>query len=848
MKVQSCGGKSLKFYKYSVTMKKEKKLKRNRRFLSIKWKTLFLVSSVLLSINASLLIVGYRHVQNFLELQLSESTQKNISALLIQSKKNLLLVASTLALTANKNVEEGLQEKILQEYMNNNWESLAFDLALESIAVYGEDEEESSSNWGNVESSKDLKMLVKNVAVFSRSRALFSCQAQCRIYAALPIFMDDGSSKVLVISKTLTDFIVQFSVNYNIGIALLRNKVPAVEPNSFRIWDYFLTGITSDADYKNQLLQLSENVSFQKFVHKGWHLNVNEKHFYFYAIPVKDDKKIATNFMVLMTDITEQKQGIINNLMVGVVIFCLGLSLTMLSLFFVLNRPMQRIVFQAELLPLLAKSGFKLVRKEIGEHHKDKNTYDELDIFEETAVSLSYQLEQMEAEIGSRTDELEAMALYDVLTGLANRRKFTDEINEVLASTKTSKEIFAIVFIDLDNFKWVNDSLGHDIGDELLILVANHLRKSVRPTDLVARLGGDEFTIILKDIGNSENIVTVLEKILEAFRSFIKLEHHSSMAVTPSMGIAIGPTNANSVTDLMRCADIAMYSAKQDGKNCYQFFDQRMHDEIQKALILEDEVSEGIKNREFRLYYQPIVDLKTGKVLMLEALVRWIHPEKGVLAPFAFIDMLEESGKIVELGPQLFEMACLALKLLEACGLEDIRIAINISAKQFKDEKLVNKLLQVINRNKVKPSSLELEITENTLMENLEEQCLLLKKFQDIGFDIAIDDFGTGYSSLSYLKELPVNVLKIDRSFIKDTPDNKQDVAITSAIAAMAHKLQLDIVAEGIETVEQQNFLQDIECKYGQGYLYQKPEPLETMINFLKDNHENPSSIFPKDS
>ena len=465
-------------------------------------------------------------------------------------------------------------------------------------------------------------------------------------------------------------------------------------------------------------------------------------------------------------------------------------------------------------------------------------THDELDILEETAISLSHQLELMEKEIGSRTNELEHMALYDVLTGLANRRLFSENLARILDESKLSGDIFAVVFIDLDNFKRINDSLGHDAGDQLLIEVANRLTDNVRPTDMVARLGGDEFTLLLPNVKNIENVQMILDKILLSFHEQVVVGIEKEIIVTPSIGIAIGPEHGIEVHELMRCADLAMYHAKQEGKNCYHFFDMDMNEKIQNSMRMEKEINNAIANNQFRLYYQPIVDLKTGKVVMLEALLRWLHPVKGLLAPFDFIDTLEESGKIVELGPQLFEMACLAIKLLDGCGLEDINIAVNISAKQFKDPKLIAKLSAVLEAMNVVPERLELEITENTLMDDLDHQCALLTELKDMGYKLAIDDFGTGYSSLSYLKKLPVDVLKIDRSFIKDIPFDKQDIAITSAIAAMAYKLGLEIVAEGIETIEQQRFLEELGCEYGQGYIFQKPKALETFITYLKENNE----------
>ena len=813
-------------------------LQDHKHFLSLKWKTLLLLFGVLVSINSLLMVVGYQHLQHFFEQQLSQSIQKNAHALMKQSRNRLLELGSATSLSANSDNAEGFNEKLLEQHINNSWYNIQLEWGLESISLYDENASQFNS-WGNYQPTHHIETLIATVATEFSPKTKILCTDKCRIFAAQPVVLKSGQTKIMLLSTTLVDFIINFSLEHDLGAALLRHQQENQARNRFMLWDFHIAGITHKPEFQTYLQALNTEIQPKSFLQKGISLSINDKVIYFHAIPIEVNNGAVDSFMILMSDVTIQSDAIYKNMLISALILCSGLIVTLLALFLVLRGPMQRIKKQSELLPLLAKSGFAVVRKEIKKRKHGSLTHDELDILEETAVSLSHQLELMEKEIGSRTNELEHMALYDVLTGLANRRLFSENLARTLDESQNTGGIFAVVFIDLDNFKRINDSLGHDAGDQLLIEVAKRLSDNVRPTDVVARLGGDEFTLILPNVRSKENVQMILDKILLSFQEIITLAGDKEIVVTPSIGIAIGPDHGDAVQELMRCADLAMYYAKQEGKNCYHFFDKQMNDEIQNSIRLEKEVHNAIVNKQFRLYYQPIVDLKTGKVVMLEALLRWLHPVKGLLAPFEFIDMLEESGKIVDLGPQLFEMACLSIKLLDGCGLSDINIAINISAKQFKDPALTEKLTEILQQTRVKPERLELEITENTLMEDLDRQCELLTSLKDLGYKLAIDDFGTGYSSLSYLKELPVDVLKIDRSFVKDIPFDKQDIAITSAIAAMAYKLGLEVVAEGIETIEQQRFLEELGCEYGQGYIFQKPLALETFITYLRANAED---------
>lgn len=799
-------------------------------YLSLQWKILILIFVIFFCINGLQGIFGYRHLEQFFEQQLGQSIEKNADALLWQARQNLLKLAAAVSLPAEKQSGSMPSYSQLSQHFDNNFETLQLDHGVEGVALYNMQTHEEK-HWGINEPSKNLHQMITGVYVYLEPETTIDCQETCQIYAATPLLMDNGDTMVLTLSTSLIDFIIQFSYDHLVDIALLRSGQD--DADAERIWDHQLIGITNKQRSLKALRTFAKHKSLDSLFKQGISYSLDNKTLYFHAMPIGYEDN---NLLILMTDITSQTNAIYNSLLITASFLGVGIITIMSALFLVLRRPLKRITKQAELLPLLAKSGFAAVRYEIQKNQRKVHIQDELDVLESTAMSLSYQLEQLEQEIGHRTSELETMALYDPLTGLANRRLFTEQVSKQLKNSRNNGQIFAVVFIDLDNFKRVNDSLGHDAGDDLLKEIARRLGENVRPTDLVARLGGDEFTLILPDVQHIDNVRMIMDKILLSFQAPITVASDKEIAVTPSIGIVIGPQQIQNVSELMRYADLAMYSAKQQGKNCYHFFDQNMNEEIQQSLRLEKEIIQAINDFQFRLYYQPIVDLDSGRIIYLEGLLRWNHPQKGLIYPGSFIDMLEESGQIMRLGPQIFEMACLAIKVLDSCKLDDITIALNISAKQLADPDFIEKLLTMVEQTRIQPNRIQLEITESTLMKNLEHQSFLLGKLQKLGFRIAIDDFGIGYSSLTYLKSLPIDILKIDRSFIKDMPFDQHDIAISSAIIAMAQKLGLDVVAEGIETTEQENTLKQLGCKYGQGFLYQKPEPLESFIGSLKTN------------
>lgn len=437
--------------------------------------------------------------------------------------------------------------------------------------------------------------------------------------------------------------------------------------------------------------------------------------------------------------------------------------------------------------------------------------------------------------------QMENLAYYDPLTGLANRRLFRSRLDKSLLQARRDGASLALLFLDLDQFKRINDSMGHDAGDQLLIETAHRISDCVRETDTVSRIGGDEFTVLLGEISSSHEVHNVADKILRTLAQPLTIKNQE-VTNTVSIGITMGPADGLDGNSLMRNADMAMYRAKEMGRNNYQFFSQEMNTEIMAYLGMEKDLRRAIDEREFVVYYQPKIDLQNGRIMGAEALLRWRAQSGELIAPDRFIPIAEDSGLIIPIGEQALLQACHAVKKLIDKSLwpRYSKIAVNLSAKQFADRELVNTVEKALQVSGLPVDNLELEITESTLMDNVEHAITTMRAFQECGISIAIDDFGTGYSSLSYLKRFPINVLKVDRSFVMDIPRDINDMEITGAVIAMAHKLNLQVVAEGVETPAQLQFLRANNCEYAQGYLFSKPLPIADFEAYISKPLELP--------
>jgi len=420
-------------------------------------------------------------------------------------------------------------------------------------------------------------------------------------------------------------------------------------------------------------------------------------------------------------------------------------------------------------------------------------------------------------------EQLEHQANYDVLTGLPNRNLLQDRLKRAVFAQRNARPI-AVVFIDLDHFKFINDSLGHTQGDKLLAIIAERLASIVREGDTVARLGGDEFVLVLNDQNKEDVIFRAMQRVLNKVSEPMTIDGQE-LYITCSAGVSLYPADAPDVETLLKNADVAMYRAKEHGRNNFQFYTPEMNDLANERLALEHSLRRALERNELLLHYQPKVNLETGRIVGAEALLRWQHPEWGLIAPERFIPIAEETGLIVQIGAWVIRTACNQARLWQDAGLPPVIMSVNLSARQFRQESFVKEVTQILHETGLKPEQLEMELTESMLMHNANAAISILGGLKSLGVRLSLDDFGTGYSSLSYLSRLPIDTLKIDRSFVQHIGDQDEcgNGILAQAIISLGHSLNLTVIAEGVETGEQLKFLKAHQCDEVQGFYFCKP-------------------------
>ena len=451
-----------------------------------------------------------------------------------------------------------------------------------------------------------------------------------------------------------------------------------------------------------------------------------------------------------------------------------------------------------------------------------------------THIKYSVDLYRSEQEVLGLNKELSFTSLHDVLTGLPNRHNLHSQLDLMVANAKRYQSKFAVLFLDLDHFKNVNDTLGHNIGDELLKAVAHKLKSIVRENDIISRIGGDEFIIVLNDVTNMHNLEQVILKILEAFRKEWVIKGHY-LHLSTSIGAAIYPDDSKEISELMKYADIAMYKAKSEGRDQFSFFTNELNLQIHEEVRIANDMHRALDENEFVLYYQPKIEISTGKIIGAEALIRWNHYEKGIVYPNDFIHVAENTGFITKLGTWVIHETARMLARLKSHGYGDIHISCNVSTRQFQNPALYDDINNAIGTYAVNPQKFAIEITESVMMEHLDVTMETLTKIKSIGVNICMDDFGTGYSSLSYLRQMPIDSLKIDKSFVDDITENgNNDQVLINTIIAMGKSLNLNVIAEGVDKSYQLDFLRSIGCGYYQGYYFAKPVNEESFISLLE--------------
>lgn len=438
--------------------------------------------------------------------------------------------------------------------------------------------------------------------------------------------------------------------------------------------------------------------------------------------------------------------------------------------------------------------------------------------------------------------KMEYMAYHDYLTGLPNRWDFEIKLKAKLDHAKNSNSFLAVLFLDLDRFKLINDSLGHAVGDKMLKAVSKRIQLILKKEDCIARQGGDEFILFLSDLSSKQEAEKIVTSIQQSIQAPFKIDTHEFF-ISSSIGISIYPTDGLAWEALIQQADIAMYTAKENGGNGFKWYSSAKQQEIHDAVKIETQLRKALQLNEFILYYQPLVNLQDGKFFGFEALIRWKNSEMGLISPTEFIPLAEEIGIINQLGEWVLREACSKVKAFSKVIHEQVKVAVNISSMQFQDDHFIDLVHHVLNETELAPSQLELEITESVSLENIDRVILKLNALKGMGISISIDDFGTGYSSISYLKYLPVDTLKIDRSFVQNMLTNSKDRALVESVISLSKSFGFNVIAEGVENTEQLMMLKSFDCGKAQGNLFSKPVPMEALYPFFEENKKQLKQI-----
>ncbi|OUR80446.1 hypothetical protein A9Q75_10445 [Colwellia psychrerythraea] len=653
------------------------------------------------------------------------------------------------------------------------------------------------------------------------------CPQSCQLLLSLPLLNKQGDMVVVSMSTSLVDMLFALKTTLDRDVAVIR--ISAEDKNDSKPPSIKVLS-ASNMELTESLVAMDKpDSTLNQVLKQGLHLDL-EDNSYLINLLILSEQANQNFYLALIDDVTAYKAK--NDAYQKRFILSLSLIFSLLAAFvyFISSPFTKRLLLLSNALPLLAQKKFDQFRQV--DLKRPRMFADELDVLTHSSQELSFELEQLNLAVEQKTKELENIAMYDLLTGLPNRNMLNYQLRKSLANITRHKSGVAVLFLDLDDFKKVNDSNGHNIGDKLLIQAAERVRVSVGELDLASRFGGDEFVIVLSHLNSVDEAIEVAEKVLLQFKESIKLGTNI-FYVSTSIGIAYTESATEKSDDLISHADIAMYEAKDNGGGQYHIYQPEMFQRVAHRVMLEGEVRQALAKQQFSLSLQPQICAKTKRVYGFEALLRWQHPERGMISPEDFIPILENSQHMIELGYWIIRR-CFELAIsIKEYGLEDARIAINLSAGQFMDANLPHFLKDLLAEFSLTARSFELELTEQTLVKDMDHTIAMMESLKVIGFSFAIDDFGTGYSSLAYLKKMPVDVIKIDKSFIFGMLENHSDFQIITSTIAMVKNLGLTVVAEGVETQAQLRSLTENDCDIIQGYYYSKPIPEKDLFTML---------------
>ncbi|MBY6095960.1 putative bifunctional diguanylate cyclase/phosphodiesterase [Ferrimonas balearica] len=781
------------------------------RFVSLRWKLVLATITLLLLISLVIGLLGLRRfdeqVGNVLVSQ-HHALWRDYSIRLKATEQRLVSLSHEFHLMLGEDGRltlAGMSDKVA-----HHWQDFELFWRLEGLGLFTTDLTPVLRQGAVATDVTEVTLWMRETLSLGEPSLRLRCQLECLVDVAIPVLVDDQIHLMVMVSD-LSEVLAPMAEHHQIEVALLSAEAGAGP------WSRRVLSITDRAHTQPLLRRFAEQTELTGLQRGPTQLEWDGRHWALFAWPLGPG---GEQLMLLrdVSDLTLGERAFVGDL-VGILLMAVLLAGGLGTL--ALWRPLARLHRLGRALPLLAQSRYDDLRDRLD--HRPGWTKDELDQLERTTLEVAGQLERLEGDVDRYTNELQRMAMMDALTGLPNRAMFHHELAKALGSIGRTDDQIALLFLDLDEFKRVNDTLGHDIGDELLKTVANRLQKSIRSMDTVCRLGGDEFTIIVRGLESEGDIHRIIHQIFTSLQQPLQLGRHT-LIITTSIGVVFCDNPMMRPEELLKRADLAMYQAKQAGRSNYRVFNEQMLESASRRLMLEQDIRIALKERQLALAMQPILTMDDNRLVGFEALVRWYHPNRGLVMPSEFIQEVDESKEGVELGNYVLEYAIdLLARYTRQLGNDQFYVAVNLSPNQYMSADLVKYLQGLLERYRIHPSRLVLELTEESLIKNLDRAMAIMQQLKSMGVRIAIDDFGTGYSSLSYLKQLPFDLLKVDRGFVADLDNSDVDRNIVTSVIDLAHNLKRQVVAEGVESHDQRQFLRQIGCDYAQGYLFSAP-------------------------
>jgi len=793
-----------------------------RRFISVPVKLLIIIVTTLLLLGIGFSMLSLSRLQEDYKQFQQQTLDKGRAQFTLHS--DILRSKLNVWLESFAEITQFSQQNdftVFAQQLSNQFDGLQLNLNVENVWLVNKKKEVlfSTSPTPIV-----VQENVEQVLKLQHPLHQIYCPNQCQLIFSLPLLNNQGEVVVVTMSASLVDMLYGIKTSLNSEVAILSLNLQSKDS---RRGSEIISA--SNMPLMESLLAVNPESDLNIILQQGIQLDLADKNYLINLLSLTQNDEYLF-YLALVDDITPfnaQNKKYRQQFLLSLSALFIVLSF---FLYFVARPFTNRLLRLSNALPLLANKEFDQFRQI--KLNRPILFKDELDVLTNSALELSYELEQLNIEVVQKTKELENIAMYDLLTGLPNRNMLNYQLRKSIANMARYGHGVAVLFLDLDDFKKVNDSNGHSEGDKLLIQAAERVRLSAGKIDLACRFGGDEFVLVLGCLSSIDEAIDIAEQLLVQFKEPIRLGS-SIFYVSTSIGIAYTESADEKVEDLISHADIAMYEAKDNGGAQYHVYHQAMYQRVAHRVMLEGEVRQALEKQQFSLSLQPQLYAKNKKLFGFEALLRWYHPERGMISPEDFIPILENSQYMIELGYWIIHRCFELTVALKKQGLVDIKIAINLSAGQFSDINLPSYLQGLLDEFSLSASDFELELTEQTLVKDIDNTIAMMDSLKDMGFSFAIDDFGTGYSSLAYIKKMPIDVIKIDKSFIFGMLENHADYQIIMSTIAMVKNLGLTVIAEGVETGAQLRSLTENDCDIIQGYYFSKPVPEADLTEFI---------------